>query len=153
MNTKTKQNKPFEVIYQNEVWTITDIWEDVDKKPCWYQGYIIRNGVKFSQDFYPSDFKTEITLKDLLHEVRNDGLYDGWGDCLSWLFSLADYLTDQGFVVPSDWEFKQSPLGSNSEDYNYQTLVELKPSEDVLSQFGEILWRYRSMLKQAEKDY
>lgn len=43
-------------------------------------------------------------------------------DATGVLFAIADVLTeiDPG-LVPGEWEFRQSPFGADTEDYNYQT--------------------------------
>ena len=92
-------------------------------------------------------------LKDLLQEVKIDGLYDGWGVCLSWLFALADYMSDQGLDIPSEWGYIQGMGGSDQCCYEYQTLEEFDPDPETLVRLGAILWRYRSKLIQAEKFY
>lgn len=50
---------------------------------------------------------------------------DMYGSTVGVLFAIADVLTeiDPG-LVPSEWEFRQSPFGADTEDYNYQTIIE-----------------------------
>ena len=92
-------------------------------------------------------------IKALLHEVRMNGFYDGWGTCMAWLFALADYMADMGRDIPDEWRFIQSPMGSDTDSYEYQTLLEMYPSEDDCNRLGAILWRYRGLLIHTGKDY
>ena len=92
--------------------------------------------------------------KELLHEVRMNGLYDGWGESMSWLFALCDYIqTDLDECVPAYLGFRQSPMGADEDSYEYQTLQECKPSLDTCLKVCAILNRYCDLLKLAGKDY
>ena len=92
--------------------------------------------------------------KELLHEVRMNGLYDGWGVSMGWLFALCDYITtDLDDYPPSVCQFRQSPMGADDESYEYQTLQECKPSLDVCIEVCLLLNRYCDLLKLAGKDY
>lgn len=92
------------------------------------------------------DLKTEFQL------TYDKG--DPWGSCMQWLFAVCDYLTfETDECVPNHWQFKPSPFGADTEDYNYQTLKELDaPSEDVLH-FGSLLIRFSELLKRKGLDY
>lgn len=95
-----------------------------------------------------------VTYQDLCHEFRltNDG--DSWGTCMAWLFAIADYQMFELDVGPDpQWEFRPSPMGPNTESFEYQALVELEPAQDVLERFGASLWRLSSILKEHGKDY
>ena len=53
-------------------------------------------------------------------ELYSDG--DEWGNIMGWSFALCDVLTDVGVPVPTKWEFRQSPMGSDSDDDRYLEL-------------------------------
>jgi hypothetical protein len=94
-----------------------------------------------------------MTITDLKFEFKMTSDGDNWGNCMVWLFAIADYQTEFADGPPEAWEFRQSPLGANVEDYTYQTLLEIEPDTDVLGAFGDLLWRYREKLLTAGQDY
>jgi len=92
-------------------------------------------------------------LKELMFYIKIDGLHDGFGVCMAWLFAIADYQTEKELEVNSEWEFRQSPMGVDDTSHEYQTLIDLDFMPCTIKKMGEILWRYRAMLIQAKKDY
>ena len=91
------------------------------------------------------------TYEALKHEFHADP-YDKWGNCMSWLFAIADRLSECG-AVPDEWEYRQGMGGIDSESWEYQTLVEFDADEETLLKFGGLLWRYRGMLDAAGESY
>lgn len=83
---------------------------------------------------------------------------DAWGSTMGWWFAIADVVTEiDPSQVPSEWEFRQSPMGSNTEAYEYQEILETMRDdgatlEDLLDA-GNILTRYAAQLKLAGMDY
>lgn len=66
------------------------------------------------------------TRNPIIERLRDSfDSYDMYGSTVSVLFAIADVLTeiDPG-LVPAEWEFRQSPFGSDTEDYNYQVIIE-----------------------------
>jgi hypothetical protein len=77
---------------------------------------------------------------------------DQWGSTMAWLFAVADALTDKApDMVPDKWQFRQSPLGSDKDQYEYEIVVDW--SAETLVRFGNALHRYAAMLRQAGRDY
>ena len=95
------------------------------------------------------------TRNPVLESMRDtfDG-GDPWGSVMAWHFAIADYLTNlDADSVPEEWGFVQSPLGSATDCYEYETLADEQPSVEDLIHAGNILCRYASMLKLAGFDY
>lgn len=77
---------------------------------------------------------------------------DPWGSVMAWWFAVADALTDTAPErLPSHWQFRQSPLGSDKDQYEYETVAGWSP--ETLVRFGNALGRYAARLKAAGKDY
>lgn len=60
-------------------------------------------------------------------EYLRDGWdsYDTYGSTLSCLFAIADVLHDiDPNLVPSEWAFRQSPMGADTESWEYQAILE-----------------------------
>lgn len=92
------------------------------------------------------------------YEVKINGLYDGYGDSMAWLFAICDYIEhgldpERPYLVPFDWRYSGSPFGADVEAYEYQTLSELKPDYETLVKIGRVLVRYVDKLKVAGLDY
>jgi len=90
--------------------------------------------------------------QDLKFEYRMNPS-DSWGNCMQWLFSIADYMTDKGICVPDQWQFRQGISGSDTDQYEYQSLQELNPDSESLEKFAALLWRLSRILKAMGKDY
>lgn len=94
-----------------------------------------------------------------LFEFRMNADSDEWGTTMSWMFAICDYLTDGNVEVPREWEFRQSPFGSDTEAYEYQIIDEIFIHSDdddktqTLIHAGDILVRYAHLLKSLGKDY
>lgn len=59
-------------------------------------------------------------------EALRDGFddYDMYGSTVGVLFAIADVMTEtDGCAVPAEWNFRQSPFGADTEDWNYQAIV------------------------------
>lgn len=78
---------------------------------------------------------------------------DEWGTTMGWWFAIADYLTDLGVEVPEDWEFRQSPFGSDTEAYEYQELLDLRASAEDALFAGRVFTKYAGYLKSIGEDY
>jgi hypothetical protein len=79
---------------------------------------------------------------------------DAWGSVMEWWFAIADYLTDlDPDSVPQDWQFRQSPIGSDVDSYAYQMLANEQPTAEQLIHAGNVLSRYAAQLKLAGMDY
>lgn len=94
------------------------------------------------------------TRNPILETMRDS--FDGgdpWGSTMEWWFAIADYTTDTYGDTPAEWEFRQSPCGSNEDAYAFQQLDDLRPSEAQLLHAGNVLSRYAAQLKLAEMDY
>ena len=66
--------------------------------------------------------------------MSNDG--DDWGAVMSWLFALADYMTEHEYDVPEVWEFRQALGGADTDDYQYEEIMFIQPSGAVCLAFG-----------------
>lgn len=95
----------------------------------------------------------EITTKEAFAEFRlSFDAGDPWGSTMAWWFAVADALMEAApELVPNKWQFRQSPLGPDTESYEYET-CRTWPAE-TLVRFGNALSRYAAMLKAAGKDY
>lgn len=84
---------------------------------------------------------------------------DPLGTTYSFWFPIADHLTDRHIPTPEEWEFRQSPLGSNKTDTIYciisDTIADLPVPEQnrQLLQAGKVLTRYAQLLKSEGYDY
>lgn len=83
---------------------------------------------------------------------------DAWGSVMEWWFALADVITDiDATQIPSEWEFRQSPFGADTEAYAYNAILETMRDDGVtletLLHAGKVLTRYAAQLKLAGKDY
>lgn len=95
-----------------------------------------------------------LELKDLQAEYRVSGSGDSWGQCMAWLFAIADeiHFNRDNLEVPEPWGFRPSPMGQCKDD---DGLVELLADADegALITFANQLWRLRGILKAAGRDY
>jgi hypothetical protein len=98
------------------------------------------------------------TRNPVIETVRDtfDG-YDAWGSTMEWWFAIADVIAGiDASQIPSEWEFRQSPMGADIESYAYQEIVATMCSgatlEDLLAA-GNILFRYAAQLKLEGMDY
>ncbi len=151
---KAVNTHSFDAIDWHEGETLSDYIRD-DETSGFYESLVHGRTVYFFQTcgFEFIFIEQVITLKDMLHEVKMNGLYDGWGVCLGWLFGLADYMIDQNIDIPKDWEHVQGLCGCDTESYEYRTLTQLQPSDEVTIRLAAIMWRYRCKLIAANKNY
>ncbi|MBV1952670.1 MAG: hypothetical protein KUG64_10820 [Cycloclasticus sp.] len=97
--------------------------------------------------------KTQRT-KDLLQEIRMSDMYDGYGVCMAWMFSISDYLTfNTDSHPPAEWEYRPAMVGADTDSFEYQALVELNYSAEDLEQIIVILSRWYDLLIAANKNY
>lgn len=78
---------------------------------------------------------------------------DTWGNCQAWRFALADYLTHRGLPVPSEWHFRQSPLGPDKSASEWRELAYRNDSPGTLARFARVLGRLSDILKGGGHDY
>ena len=102
----------------------------------------------------------QLTLKDLKTEFHNfsDHNYDPWGAGMDIFFQLAEFMYKTNIDIPSEWDYKPSPLMTNDftdQDYEENYYFELfrNTSENDLKKLGEILYKYTGILKTMNKDY
>jgi hypothetical protein len=91
--------------------------------------------------------------KQAFAEIRlNFDSGDAWGSTMAWLFAVADALTDKApDLVPPQWQFRQSPFGSDKSQYEYEIAAEWNTA--TLIRLGNALSRYAARLKAAGLDY
>lgn len=82
---------------------------------------------------------------------------DPWGSTMEWWFALADVISGiDASQIPSEWEYRQSPMGADTDSWAYQEIIsevcDGVTLEDLLHA-GAVLTRYASMLKLAGMDY
>ena len=96
-----------------------------------------------------------MTLAEFKSELRLMGVtIDPWGTTLEALFQIAATLYDNGFEVPSAWEFRPAQISSKQaepDSYWFELLSDL--SEENLIVLGNFANRYSDLLRQAGKDY
>lgn len=99
------------------------------------------------------------TRNPILETMRDtfDGGYS-WGSTMEWWFAIADVITEiDPSQVPSDWEFRQSPLGPDIWGFAYQAIVRTMRNEgatlETLLHAGTVLTRYAAQLKLAGVGY
>lgn len=82
---------------------------------------------------------------------------DAWGSTMEWWFALADVITGiDASRIPSEWEYRQSPMGADIDSYAYQEIIAVVcdgATIDDLLHAGEILTRYAAQLKLEGMDY
>ena len=84
--------------------------------------------------------------------LTSDG--DAWGNAMLWWFSIADEIHfNREFDVPSEWQFRPSPIGPSNDPDDYITTVVREASDAELQSFGALIHRYARALKHAGKDY
>lgn len=99
------------------------------------------------------------TRNPILETMRDS--FDGgdpWGSTMGWCFAIADVVTEiDASQVPSEWEFRQSPMGANTEAYEYQEILETMRDSGAslydLIDAGNVLTRYAAQLKLAGMAY
>lgn len=90
---------------------------------------------------------------DLLFEIRMGDVGDPYGLAVSYLFAIADYLTELGEHVPPEWDFRQSPLGPDTESFEWETLCELRTPPATALRVGQVLHRWITKLEIAGRTY
>jgi hypothetical protein len=96
---------------------------------------------------------------DALRDSFDGG--DAWGSTLSAHFDIAECLHRHGADIPSEWEFRPSPLLNVGdplpEDCSYfAEQIDLMMREGHVSNLvhaGNVLMRYAAQLKLAGEDY
>lgn len=95
------------------------------------------------------------TYKDAMGEFRlmfDSG--DAWGSAMNMWFAIADEVYfNRDMEVPTEWNFKPSPIGPANDPDDYATEIVTNMSDDALSRFGAVMHRYVGVLKHAGVDY
>lgn len=94
-----------------------------------------------------------LTYADLRDEYRMAGGYDPWGECMHWLFTIADHLHWSEGETPEAWHFRPSPIGPQNDPDDYVTEIVSEADPAVLVEFGNTLNRYASLMRAAGMDY
>ena len=77
---------------------------------------------------------------------------DPWGDCMGFLFAVCDVLEfDRESPKPWDWGYRPGAASEVPEETRMYGLEEF--STEALEEFGEVLGRYRNVIRAAGKDY
>lgn len=93
-----------------------------------------------------SDIKYEIA--DIRYEfLLGFDRHDTWGHVMGAWFDIAEALHVRGDDIPSHWEFKPGACIDREESWLHHY------ESDVLSYFGEVLYRWARRLKSAGRDY
>lgn len=96
----------------------------------------------------------QIDIKELMEVYRyNFDNFDSYGSNIQWLFAVCDYATDIGVVVPDSFDYRQSPLGSDTDAHCYKELRFFHPTKPQLKKFMLVLERYDRLLRYHNKDY
>lgn len=96
---------------------------------------------------------TASNLQVLRDDFRMMDAGDSWGNVMGWWFTIADDLWFRGECVPEHWQYKPSPLGPTNEADSLETTICAETDSDTLRRFGNTLYRYAAMLRQAGEDY
>lgn len=96
-----------------------------------------------------------LSYADLKNECRLTYCGDKWGDIMNWWFTIAEeiYHNRPNLSVPTEWQFKPSPLGNCNEPDNYTTTIIEAATDNALMKFGALIHRYAEMLKTAGQSY
>lgn len=94
-----------------------------------------------------------LNYDDLRTEYRLTSGCDPWGDCMHWLFTIADHLHFNEGETPADWQYRPSPLGPTNDPDDYVTGIVSEAETAALIDFGNMLNRYAAMMKAAGMDY
>ena len=89
-----------------------------------------------------------MSIKDIKEEFRiSYDHHDAWGCVMNAWFDIAEALHLRGDDVPSHWGFAPGAglLREASWLHHYES--------DVLSRFGNVLFRWARLLKSAGRDY
>lgn len=90
-------------------------------------------------------------MEELKQEFRLGDVGDPWGNCMAWLFAIADVLHFEHDGAPMAWQFRPSPFGPDYGAPEYETAV--KCSKEDLTAFGNLLNRYSDLLRRQGRDY
>lgn len=93
-------------------------------------------------------------------EYLRDGFDFGdcYGSTVTALFAIADVITEiDSALVPSEWEFRQSMAGSDTESSDYQAIIEAMRNEGAtledLLHAGKVFSRLDRLNRLAGLDY
>ena len=73
--------------------------------------------------------------------------HDAWGCVMSAFFDIAEALHTRGDDVPMQWQFKPGACIDREASWLHHY------ESDVLSDFGNILYRWARLLQSAGRDY
>ena len=91
-------------------------------------------------------------LEELISTYQDCKSGDAWGECMGWLFALADWIHGK-WEVPEEWEFRQSPMGPDRTVYEYKEIASIRPGKRDSLAFGTYLWNIRQVCIAEGKDY
>lgn len=95
------------------------------------------------------------TYADIKHEfsLMHDP-HDPWGSCMNWWFAVADSLHfTHGHDVPAHWEFRPSPIQTETEPDSCEAEFCNDADPDDLERFGNLLCRYADLLTRNGYSY
>lgn len=100
--------------------------------------------------------KTRNPVLETMRDSFDGG--DPWGSVMAWWFAVCDVISDiDPAQVPAAWEFRQSPMGSDTESFEYEQILETMAADGVtletLQHAGWVLCRYAAQLKLSGLDY
>jgi len=93
------------------------------------------------------------SLGDLRVSYRLLRSGDRWGDCMAALFAVADEMHARNCGPPNSWKYNPGSNYAEREEHDIWGFDLLHSSEEELSDFGALLFRYRRMLVSAGADY
>jgi hypothetical protein len=106
--------------------------------------------------------KSRPNANPVLDRMRDDDWDDPWGTAISWAFAVAEVLHAHGETVPTEMQFRPSPVivpdpDREPEEYPDAYVWEMLHAEGVTIQdlqfAGRCLARYLDWLRAAGKDY
>tara|TARA_R110002153_G_scaffold273921_1_gene446104 strand:+ start:404 stop:727 length:324 start_codon:yes stop_codon:yes gene_type:complete len=98
----------------------------------------------------------------VLQEVIYGGGWDKgdpWGSTMLSAFAIADHLQFGFSSTPADWEFTPGMGGPEQDCYQYQSIklalegLSYQEKEHALEHAGNVLLKYRGLLKSMGRDY
>lgn len=96
---------------------------------------------------------TRNPILEVMRDTFDGG--DAYGSTLMWHFAIADVVFEIVGRTPAHWEFTPSPLGADTDSYEYQTIIgaDVGATLETLIHAGNVLERYAGQLRLAGEDY
>jgi hypothetical protein len=76
---------------------------------------------------------------------------DPWGSSMGLHFAICDRLADADADIPDEWQFSQSPMGSDVDAYEYQELEGVSVAD--LLEAGAVLHAFEERMQAEGCDY